>query len=108
MSRGEPAGQDVRQAEDRGGDQGTQPEKRDQPGAAEQAGADAQPLGLLGHLGLGEADLVADQAADLLAQLADQLAGRGVGRVGRGGVGAAGAGGVGVGAVIGPPVGCGR
>ena len=80
----EPAGSTLSSSQDRGGDQGAEAEEGDEPGTPEQARADAQPLGLLRDLGLGEPDLVADQAADLVAQLPDQLAGRRLGRAGAG------------------------
>ena len=61
------------------------PRRATSPAPPNSPAPDAQPLGLLGDLGLGQPDLVADQPADLLGQLPDQLAGRGVGRVRRGG-----------------------
>ena len=49
-------------------------EERQQPGDAEHADADTGALALLGHLGLGEPDLRADELGDLLGELVDQCA----------------------------------
>ena len=47
-------------------------EEREQPGDAEHPDADTRALALLGDLGLGEADLGADELGDLLGELVDQ------------------------------------
>src|SRR5690606_12942687 len=79
--RGEPSVHDQGEREDRGGDEGPTAVPREDPGGPEQPGADPDPLRLLGHLGLGEPQLVADQAGDVLGEPADEVAGAGVGGV---------------------------
>ena len=56
------------------------PEEGQQPGGAEHADAEPGALALLGHLGLGQPELGADQVGDLLAQVVDEGA---EGRLGR-------------------------
>ena len=48
------------------------PEERQQPGDAEHPDAEPGALALLRHLGLGQAELGADQVGELLAQVVDE------------------------------------
>ena len=63
-------------------------QQADERGGAEHPGALAGLLALLGHLGLGQVDLLTDQRAGLGRQLLDQLADRLLARIGRVPVGA--------------------
>ena len=59
-------------------------QQADERGGAEDPGALADPLAPLGHLGLGQVDLLADQRAGLAREVLDQLADRllaGIGHV---------------------------
>ena len=78
---GQPVLDRAGEAEDRGGDQAAQPVHGEQAGAAEQPGTEPGALALLGQLGLGQAQLVTDQAAGLLGNPGDEFAERRIGRV---------------------------
>ena len=62
---GQPVAHGEGERQDRGRDDGAEAEERQEAGRAEHADPDAGALALLGHLGLGEPHLRADQLGDL-------------------------------------------